>query len=79
MKTGPKLFSTVVPGDMDMEKWAAGGFSKFLHPEKDCSDEVIKELNVFKTFVLAEINHLVTIDNAYEMGALQEFIKNYKL
>ena len=38
--TTPKLFSTIVPGGMDMEEWAAGGFSKFLHPEKDCTDEI---------------------------------------
>ena len=74
----PKLFSTVVPGGMDMEKWAAGGFSTYIHGDGSCNKEIEDAINSFKTSLLTQINHLVTIGNAYEMGALQEFIKSYK-
>ena len=73
----PKLFSSIIPGGMNIEEWAAGGFSKFLHPEKDCTDEVNAAINILKNSLLSLIDDLVSIDNVDEFNTLQAYIKNY--
>lgn len=75
--TEPKLFSTIVPGGINMEEWAEGGFSKFLHPEKDCTDEVNVAIDTLKNSLLSLIDDLVSIDNVDEFNTLQAYIKNY--
>lgn len=80
-KTGPRLFSTVVPGDMDIKEWAAGGFSKFLHPEKDCTKEINSAIEKFKKSLLADIDLIVETNEDYNFLMIEEienFIKNYK-
>ena len=74
--TAPKLFSTIVPGGMDMEEWAAGGFSKFLHPEKDCNKEIYDAINKF----VSKINdyaHEKDIEYLYPVDDLLDFINTY--
>ena len=78
MKQTPKLFSTVVPGGMDLEEWSAGGFSTYIHGDGSCNREIEDAINSFKTSLLTQISGLITIDNAYAISAFQEFINNYK-
>ena len=74
----PKVFSTIVPGGMDIEEWAAGGFSKFLHPEKNCTNEINAAIDLFKKALFVRINELTTIDNIDEVSMIESFINNYK-
>ena len=77
MKTEPKLFSTIVPGGMNMEEWAAGGFSKFLHPEKDCTTDINDAIQKFISKI-NEFAHEKDIDYLYPIDTLLDFINEYK-
>ena len=78
--TAPNVFSTIVPGGMDMEEWAAGGFSKFLHPEKDCTDEVNVAIEKFKSeissWMVLELPGF-TDDTYIIQESLEKLINNY--
>ena len=76
----PKLFSTIVPGGMDMEEWSAGGYSKFLHGDGSCNKEIENAINSFKTSLLGELAFILDCDEPDEdsITAMQRFIKNYK-
>ena len=46
----PNIFNTVVPGNMDLEEWKAGGYSKFIHGDGSCKAEVLDAINIFKSY-----------------------------
>ena len=75
-KQTPKLFSTIVPGGMDMEEWAAGGFSTYIHGDGSCTEEVIKAVVLFKQALLTQLN--VIIHSNHELEEIESFINNYK-
>lgn len=33
-----KIYRTTIPGDMTMEEWQSGGFSRYNHPKSECKD-----------------------------------------
>ena len=79
MESELKIHKTTVPGDMTMEEWQNGGFSKYNHPKAECKGEVVIAVDKFKDELNTICNNAIRNGyNVIETSHLLNFINTYK-
>ena len=77
MESKLKIHKTTVPGDMTMEEWQNGGFSKFIHGDETCRAEIIDAIDNF-VLKINDFAHEKYMTDIYPVDTLLNFINNYK-